>query len=537
MPRGVGVQVPPPAPQVDVKMRADPDVGNGEKMDIKEISAEGLSRELQITVPVADLITKLDARIEEIKGTVQLKGFRPGKVPAAHIRKTYGDQLMSEVIQETVNETSQQMLNDRDERPAMQPEIKLVGDVDPVVKGEGDLVYDIVFDIMPTIDLIDFAKVKLSRPTVEVDEEKVDEALERLASSRKDYEPRGKTAKAKDRDRVKIDFIGRIDGEAFEGGAADGFELELGSGQFIPGFEDQLIGTKAGDTKDVDVSFPEEYGNAELSGKPAIFEVTVHEVSAPKDAEINEEFATALGMESLEKLREAIRDQIGNDYSQMSRGHLKKDLLDQLSDGHSFDLPPAMVSLEFDQIWQQFQNELEQQDQKMEDLDESEDDLRAEYQSIAERRVRTGLVLAEVGRANEIEVTQEELNQGLMQRVQQFPGQEQQVFEYFQKNPEAMAQIRAPIFEEKVVDFICEMADVTETPVSIDALMADPGAEAEAVEKPAAKKAAKKPAAKKPATKTEAKKPAAKKAPAKKPATKKAAAKKTADKATDKGDE
>ena len=495
-------------------------------MNIKEVSAEGLSRELQITVPAADLVAKLDARIDEIKGTVQLKGFRPGKVPAAHIRKTYGDQLMGEVIQETVSETSQKMLTEREERPAMQPEIKLVGEVDPIIQGEGDLVYDIVFDIIPPIDLIDFSTVKLTRPVVEVDDEKVDEALERLASSRKDFEPRGKTAKAREGDRVKIDFVGRIDGEAFEGGTAEGFELELGSGQFIPGFEDQLVGTKAGDTKDVEVSFPEEYGNAELAGKPSVFEVTVHEVSAPKEAEINEEFATSLGMESLEKLRDAIRDQIGNDYGQMSRGHLKKDLLDQLSDGHSFELPPSMVTLEFDQIWQQFQNELEQQGQKMEDLDESEDDLRAEYKGIAERRVRTGLVLAEVGSKNEIEVTQEELNQGLIQRVQQFPGQEQQVFEYFQKNPEAMAQIRAPLFEEKVVDFICEMADVTDTPVSVEALMAEPGAEVE--EKPA-KKPAKKAAAKKTETKKAApKKAAAKKAPAKKAAAKKPAAKKSA---------
>jgi trigger factor len=510
-------------------------------MNIKEVSAEGLSRELQITVPAADLVAKLDARIQDIKGTVQLKGFRPGKVPAAHIRKTYGAQLMGEVIQETVNETSQQMLNDREERPAMQPEIKLAGEVDPVIQGEGDLVYDIAFDIIPAIELIDFSTVKLNRPVVEVDEEKVDEALERLASSRKDFEPRGKTAKSQEGDRVKIDFIGRIDGEAFEGGTAEGFELELGSGQFIPGFEDQLIGTKAGDTKDVEVSFPEEYGNAELAGKPSVFEVTVHEVSAPKDAEINEEFATSLGMESLEKLREAIRDQIGNDYSQMSRGHLKKDLLDQLSDGHSFELPPSMVSLEFEQIWQQFQNELEQQGQKMDDLDESEDDLRAEYKEIAERRVRTGLVLAEVGSKNEIDVTQEELNQGLVQRVQQFPGQEQQVFEYFQKNPEAMAQIRAPLFEEKVVDFICEMADVTDTPVSVDALMAEPGAAVE--DKPAKKAAAKKAPAKKaaakkaPAKKPAAKKEAAKKAPAKKPAAKKPAAKKLAAKKPATGDD
>ena len=498
-------------------------------MNIKEVSAEGLAREMQITVAAADLTAKLEAKIDGIKDQVQLKGFRPGKVPAAHIRKTYGEQLMGEIIQETVNETSQQMLTDRDERPAMQPEIKLAGEVDEVLGGKADLVYDMSYEIIPAIELTDFAKLKLEKPVVEVDEARVDEALERLASSRKEFVARGKTAKARDGDRVKIDFIGRIDGEAFDGGAGEGFDLELGSGQFIPGFEEQLVGCKAGDTKDVEVSFPEEYGASELAGKAAVFECTVHEVSEPKDAEINEEFATSLGMESLDKLKEAMREQIGRDYDQMSRGHLKKGLLDELSDKHDFELPAGMVDLEFNQIWHQFEHELENNNQKMEDLDESEDELRAEYRSIAERRVRTGLVLAEVGTKNEIEVTQDELNQGLMQRVQQFPGQEQQVFEYFQQNPEAMAQIRAPIFEDKVVDFICELADVADKKVSLEELMVEPGAEEDA---PKPKKAAakKKAPAKKAAAKKDedGDKPAAKKAAAKKPAAKKAPAKKAA---------
>ena len=504
-------------------------------MDIKEVSAEGLAREVQITVAAGELASKLETKIDSIKDQVQLKGFRPGKVPVAHIRKTFGEQLMGEIIQETVNETSQNMLSQREERPAMQPEIKLAGEVDDVMGGKADLVYDITYEVIPAITLTDFSKLKLEKPVAEVNDERVEEALARLAEGRKDFEPRGKTAKAKDGDRVKIDFIGRIDGEAFEGGAGEGFDLELGSGQFIPGFEEQLIGTKAGDKKDVEVSFPEEYGASELAGKAAVFECTVHEVSAPKDMEINEEFASSLGMESLDKLKEAIREQISGDYSQMSRGHMKKDLLDQLSEAHDFDLPPSMVDLEFNQIWHQFEQELESQEKKISDLDESEDDLRAEYRGIAERRVRTGLVLAEVGNNNEIQVTQEELNQGLMQRVQQFPGQEQQVFEYFQQNPEAMAQIRAPIFEEKVVDFIVELAKVTEKSVTLEELMTEPGSDAEdkpkAKKAPAKKAAAKKPAAKKTAAKkTAAKKPAAKKPAAKKaPAKKKAAAKKDAD--------
>ncbi len=321
----------------------------------------------------------------------------------------------------------------------------------------------------------------------------------------------------------------------------------MGSGQFIPGFEDQLIGATAGDKVDVTVSFPEDYGSQDLAGKEAVFECTVHEVSAPEESKIDDAFASSLGLESLPKLREAIAEQIGRDYGQMSRAHLKKALLDALDGSHNFELPPAMVELEFGQIWHQFEHELEHQGKKLDELDESEDELRAEYRQIAERRVRTGLVLAEVGNRNKIEVTQEEVNQALMQRVQQFPGQERQALEYFQKNPDAMAQLRAPIFEEKVVDFIVELASVNDKKVDIEELMRDPGDEAEqqnakpakkasakadkkaepkkaaskkadADTQPAAKKpAAKKPAAKKPAeTKSDTKKPAAKKSTAKK---------------------
>lgn len=506
-------------------------------MNVQEINAEGLSREIKITVSRDDLNAQLDTKIDELKDTVQLKGFRKGKVPVAHLKKLFAQQVMGEIVQEMVNTRSQEALTQREERPALQPEVKLDGEVEKVMAGEADLVFDMIYDIIPPIDLTDFSKIKLERQKAEVSEQEVADALERLAQSRKQFEPKGKTAKATEGDSVKIDFLGKIDGEAFDGGAAEGFDLELGSGQFIPGFEDQLIGVKAGDALDVNVSFPEEYGADALAGKAAVFEVKVHEVSAPKAAEINDEFATSLGMESLEKLQEAIKEQIANDYGQFTRERLKRALLDQLSDLHNFELPEKMVSLEFDQIWHQFQHELENQEKKIEDLDESEDELRAEYREIAERRVRTGLVLAEVGSTQEIEVTQEEINQGLMQRVQQFPGQEQQVFEYFRSNPEAMAQIRAPIFEDKVIDFIVEQADVTDKTVSVEELTKDPDADEapkKSAKKPAAKKApakkaaAKKPAAKKaPAKKAADKKPAAKKAPAKKAAAKKPAAKKT----------
>ena len=523
-------------------------------MQVKETKSEGLARALEITILASDLGTRLDTRLDEIKGQVQLKGFRPGKVPASHIRKTYGQQLMSEIVQQVVAETSEKALTDRDERPALQPEISLVSEAGAVLAGSADLVFEMKFEVIPEITLTDFSKLKLERPVVEVSDEQIDESLERLASSRMSYAPRDAKAKAENGDQITLDFIGRIDGEAFAGGTAEGANLVLGSGQFIPGFEDQLIGAKAGDKVDVTVSFPEDYGSQDLAGKEAVFECTVHEVSAPEESKIDDAFASSLGLESLPKLREAIAEQIGRDYGQMSRAHLKKALLDALDGSHNFELPPAMVELEFGQIWHQFEHELEHQGKKLDELDESEEELRAEYRQIAERRVRTGLVLAEVGNRNKIEVTQEEVNQALMQRVQQFPGQERQALEYFQKNPDAMAQLRAPIFEEKVVDFIVELASVTDKKVDIEELMRDPGDEAEQENAKPAKKAssakadkkaeqkkapskaaaskkadadtqpaAKKPAAKKPA----AKKPAATKSDTKKPAAKKSTAKKS----------
>ncbi len=441
-------------------------------MQIEETSAEGLSRELKITISKDTLATRLDTKILELKDQVQLKGFRKGKVPVTHLKKIYGSRLMSEILQEVVNDQSQQALSDRDERPALQPEVNLEGDVENVINGDADFIFNMIYDIIPPITLANFKDISLDRKVAEISDTEVDESIQRLAESRKQFEPKAKTAKAASGDSVKIDFLGKIDGEPFEGGAAEGFELELGSNQFIPGFEDQIIGKKAGDSFDIEVSFPEDYGNADLANKAAVFETTVHEVSGPKKIEINDEFATSMGMESLDQLKEMVREQISKDYQNFSREQVKRDLLDKLSDAHDFELPNRMVDLEFNQIWHQFESELENQGKKIDELDETEDELRTEYREIAERRVRTGLVLAEIGSNNEIEVTQEEINQGLMERVRQFPGQEQEVFNYFRNNPEAMAQIRAPLFENKVIDFVIEQADVTEITVSIEELMA-----------------------------------------------------------------
>ncbi len=491
-------------------------------MDIQEISAKGLSREIKITVSKDDLSSRLDNRLSELKQTVQLRGFRKGKVPTAHLKNVYGTQVMSEIVQEAVKTESQKALTSREERPALQPEIKLDGEVEPIMNGEADLVFAMSYDVIPPIALTDFAKIKLERCVADVSDAEVKQAMEQLAASHKQFTPREKTAKAQMGDSVKMDFLGKIDGTAFDGGSGQGFELELGSGQFIPGFEDKLVGVKAGDTLDVEVPFPADYNNADLAGKLAVFTCTIHTVSAPQAAKLDDAFAVSMGLDNLAKLEEAVREQISRDYQQFTREQVKKELLDVLEEKHDFDLPDKMIELEFNQIWQQFEQELASQNRSIDTLDENEKDLRAEYRAIAERRVRTGLVLAEIGNKQNIEVSQEEINQALMQRAQQFPGQEKQVFDYFRSNPEAMAQIRAPIFEDKVVDFIIEKVDIKDKKVSVEELKA----QAEEDKKPAKKTAAKKAAPKK----TAAKKPAAKKPTAKKPAAKNAAPKKTASK-------
>ncbi len=478
----------------------------GENMDVQEVSREGLSREIKITVNRDALTTKFDARIDELKSTIQLRGFRKGKVPAQHLKKLYGQQIMGEVVQAMVNAQSQQALTERAERPALQPEIKIDGDVEKVIAGEAELIFDMIYDIIPQITLIDFGKIKLERRIADVSKKEVEESLHRLADSRKQFEPRAKTARAEKGDSVTIDFLGKVDNAPFEGGEAEGFELELGSDSFIPGFEDQLIGAKAGDRLEVNVTFPKDYSAEQLAGKDAVFGVSVHAVNMPKAATLDEAFATSFGMESLGKLEDAVRAQISNEYDKFSRDHLKRGLLDQLSDLHDFELPEKMVELEFTQIWQQFEQELAGQEKTLETLDEAEEELRADYKTIAERRVRTGLILAEIGKQQKIEVTQEEVNQGLMQRVQQFPEQEQQVREYFRSNPEAMTQIRAPIFEDKVIDFIIEKADVTEKTVTVEELTKEADEVAEKPKKKTAKKTAKKEPAKKPAAKKATKK-------------------------------
>ncbi len=439
-------------------------------MQIKEIESEGLSRTYAVTVPKEELSDKLDAKIKEMQPQVSLKGFRPGKVPVSHIRKMFGPSIMKDVVEDVVNETSQQAINDNNIRPAGQPKIDLRANGEEVTKGKADLEYQLTVEMIPEFEPVDPASLKFTRLTSEITDEVVDERAAELIKGQKTYKKKAKTAKAKADDAVLINFVGRVDGEAFEGGAMDEHELVLGSGAFIPGFEDQLIGAKAGDKVDVTVTFPENYQADHLAGKEAVFETEVLEVRGAKDAELDDDLAKKFGMESLDALKKAIREQVENEYEFQSRMKLKRAILDDLDGKHEFDLPPGMVEAEFSSIWQQVQAEKEAGNLDEDDAKKSDEELEADYRRIAERRVRLGLVLAEIGQKADVTISNEELQQAMIAEARRYPGQEQQVLEFYQKNPQAIAQLRAPIYEEKVVDLIIDKAEITDEAVDKDTL-------------------------------------------------------------------
>ncbi len=441
-------------------------------MQIVEKSGEGLSRVYGVTVPVADLNERLEARIVEITPQLNIKGFRPGKVPAAHVRRLHGKALMAEVVEQTITETTQKVLEDNKLRPAGEPDLKPEGDIAQVIDGKADLSYEIAVEIMPDFEPTDLTKISLTRPIYEPTDAEVDEAVEELGKQNLTYEPRtGKSVKAKDGDQIVIDFVGRIDGEAFQGGTATDSELVLGSGQFIPGFEEQLVGAKAGDEVIVKVAFPADYQAANLAGKDAEFTTTVKEVRAPVESKIDDAMAERLGIESLDKLKELLKTNLESQYAGASRFKLKRALLDVLDERHDFPLPPKMVEAEFAAIWQQVQQDKERGGLPPEDSEKSDDQLQTEYRKIAERRVRLGLVLAEIGRANEVQVTEQELLEAMRAEAMRYGQQAQQIFDMFRQNPNMQAQLRAPIFEDKVVDLIVDKATVTDEKVSKEDLL------------------------------------------------------------------
>ena len=441
-------------------------------MQVVEKSGEGLSRVWGVTVPAQDLTDRLEARIAEITPTLRIKGFRPGKVPTAHVRRLYGKALMSEVVEQTLSESTQKVLEDSKVRPAGEPDLKPETDLAEVIEGRADLAYEIAVDVMPEFEPVDPAKLSLTRPVYEPTDKEVDEALDELAKQNRTYEPRtGKAVKAKDGDMVVIDFVGRVGGVAFEGGTASDVELVLGSGQFIPGFETQLVGAKPESELTVKVTFPETYQVETLRGNDAEFEVTVKEVKAPVEAKADAALAERLGVESLEKLRELITTNLEQQYASATRFKLKRALLDQLDEKHDFPLPPKMVQAEFASIWQQVQQDKESGQLPEDDAGKSDAELQAEYRKIAERRVRLGLVLAEIGRRNNVAVTEAELANAMRQEALRYGAQAQQVFDLLRNNPNAQAQLRAPIFEDKVVDLIVENAKVKDKKVSKDDLL------------------------------------------------------------------
>jgi len=441
-------------------------------MQIVEKSVEGLSRVYGVTIPAALLAEKVEARIAEITPTLNIKGFRPGKVPAGHVRRMFGKSLMSEIVEQTINETTQKVLTDNNLRPAGEPDLRPEGDIQDVVEGRTDLAYEIALEVIPEFVPADFSEISLKRPIYEPTEEEVGEALAELAESSKTYEPRkGKTVKSKDGDQLLIDFVGRVDGEAFEGGGAEDATLTLGSGQFIPGFEEQLVGAKPGDEVLVKVTFPAEYQAAQLAGKDAEFTVQVKEVRAPKASKADDALAERLGIENLEKLKDLLRSNLQSQFAGATRFKLKRALLDILDERHDFLLPPRMVEAEFSQIWDQVQQDKTAGGLPPEDSDKSDAQLEVEYRKIAERRVRLGLVLAEVGRINNVQVTEQELAEAMRAEAMRYGPQAQQIFDFLRQNPSAQSQIRAPIFEEKVVDLIVSRAKVEDEKVSKEDLL------------------------------------------------------------------
>ncbi len=443
-------------------------------MQVTETLNEGLKREIKVVIAAEDMKAKLETRLVDLKDKVKLNGFRPGKVPLSHLRKLYGKSAMSEIVQETIDEQARSILSGRDEKSADRPDVKMTEDekeAEKILAGEADFEFSISYEALPKIEVTDFAKIKIERPVVEVDESEVEEQVKQIAENSRTFEPKkGEAAKG---DQVTFDYLGKVDGEPFEGGADNDSKLVLGSGNFIPGFEDGLVGMKAGDTGAIKVKFPDDYSAEHLAGKDAEFDVTVKEVGKPGDLEINDEMAKTLGLESVEQLNNVVRDQIVSQYGGQTRQKVKRQLLDALDKAHKFELPESMVEQEFKNIWSQITSDLEQAKKSFEDEDTTEEDARKEYQTLAERRVRLGLILAEVGEGAKIEISEQELQQALYQHVQQYPGQEQEVFEFFKNNPDALGNLRAPLFEEKVVDHIIEKADVKDKTVSREDLMKD----------------------------------------------------------------
>ena len=459
-------------------------------MQVTETSSEGLRREYSVVVPKEDVQGRMNTRLTEVGASTNVPGFRPGKVPLTVLKQRFGDAVRGEILEKTIQDTVQKTMDEKELHPAMEPKIDLVTFEDGV-----DLEYKLTVEVLPEIAPIDFGKISLVKLTAEIPDKDVEESMKRLAEQQTVFSVEDSRVAATG-DQVVMNFIGKIDGEVFDGGSADGMELELGSGRFIPGFEEQLIGAKAGDKKEVNVTFPDDYQAESLKSKAAAFDVEITEVRTPAVVEINDEFATTMGADNLDALKSMVRDQIVNEYTQVSRGRLKRELLDQLADEANFEVPPSMLEEEFESIWKQLEEAKEKDQLDEDDKGKSDDELRGRYRAIAARRIRLGLLLSDIGRANNLTVSQDDLNRAMAEKAQRFPGQEAMVMKYYQENSEAMQELQAPIFEEKIIDYVLELATVTERAVSTEELLADPEQGGAAEKKGKAKRAKKKKAAK-----------------------------------------
>jgi trigger factor len=445
-------------------------------MEVTETLSDGLKREFQIQVPAADLEARVSQRLGELKERVQLRGFRPGKVPVTHLKKIYGKSVMAETIEAVIRELNGKIVSERGLKLATEPKVTIPNEeteVERLIAGQVDLAYTLALELLPKIDLADFKGIALERLVAEVTGGEVDEAIAKLAEQNKPYAVKAEGAKVETGDRVVIDFTGRIDGKLFEGGTGGDVGVNVGSGTFLPGFEDQLVGMAAGEKRLVNITFPASYANAELAGKQAEFDVTAKSIEAPGTITINDEFAKSLGLDSLDKIKEAVKGRLQQEHTAASRQRVKRQLLDKLDEMHKFALPPTLAEDEFKNVWSAVEGDLKAQGRTFVDEGTTEEKAREEYRTIADRRVRLGLVLAEIGEKNGITVTDEEIKRAIVERARQVPGHEQQVWDYYRKTPQAVATLRAPIFEDKVVDFLIELAKVTEKQVSREELFRD----------------------------------------------------------------
>lgn len=443
-------------------------------MQVTETLAEGLKHEFRVVVPAADLDAKVDQRLHDMKDRVRMNGFRPGKVPLGHLKKVYGRSVMAETIEQLVRDTNTQIFSERGFKLATEPKVTLPTEeaaIESMLSGKSDLDYTVAIEIVPPIVLADFKSFKIEKLVAEVSDTEVNDALTRLAEQNRSYAPKAEGAKAEKGDRVTISFTGTIDGEAFEGGTGENIQVPIGSGTFIPGFEDQLIGTAAGEERTVKATFPTNYASEKLAGKDAEFATKITLVESPLELKIDDEMAKGFGLESLDKLKDAVRERVAAEFGAASRARLKRKLLDQLDETHKFEPPASLVEQEFNGLWQSVQTEMAQAKRTFEDENTTEDKAKEDYRKIADRRVRLGLVLSEIGEKNKLTVSDEEVGRALAERVRQFPGQEKMVWDYYQRNPQAMAEIRAPLYEDKVVDFILELAQVSEKKVSREDLL------------------------------------------------------------------